>query len=319
MKTYNKDFYKLFNEIADLMGILGEGFFRIRAYREAARVLKEEADPITKNNANKKEFLTIHRIGNALAEKMMEYIKTGKIRFLEELRVQVPKSVVAMLKIPGLGSGRIGKLFFLADIKSKRELVKAAKNGELIALPGFGQKTIDKILQAIKLDQQKKKRHNRKDVEPIAKKLTPILRKIKGVKAVEIAGSYRRGAKTVGDLDILVVGTRHSASSAKKPIFKSFPDHTVLASGETKIAFMIFRQNLQVDIRFVPEESYGAALLYFTGSKDYNIMMRKVAIEKGYLLNEYGLFNEGEYIAGRTEEEVYRKLNLPIIPPAQRK
>ena len=326
MKTYNKDFYKLFNEIADLMGILGEGFFRIRAYREAARVLKEETSPITKKNADKKEFLAIHRIGNALADKMMEYIKTGKIRFLEELRVQVPKSVVAMLKIPGLGSGRIGKLFFLADIKSKKELVKAAKNGELIALPGFGQKTINKILQAIKLDQQKKKRHKRKDVEPVAKKLIGILKKIKGIKKVEIAGSYRRGAKTVGDLDILVVRTRSAetlvkedASKTAKQITKLFPDHTALANGETKISFIIFPKNLQIDIRFVPEESYGAALLYFTGSKDYNVMMRKVAIKKGYLLNEYGLFDEGEYIAGKTEKEVCRKLNLPIIPPAQRK
>lgn len=319
MKKFNNDFYKLFNEIADLMGILGEGFFRIRAYREAARVLKEEADPITKKDANENEFLGINRIGKALAGKMMEYIKTGKIKHLEELRAQVPKSVRAMLKIPGIGPGRVGKLFLLADITSKRELVKCAKNGELIALPGFGQKTIDKILEAIKTDQQKKKRHKRKDVEPIAKKLISTLKKVKGVKKTEIAGSYRRQSKTIGDLDILVVGPQSVATKTEKQILKLFPNLTILGSGETKFSFMIFPENLQVDIRFVPEESYGAALLYFTGSKNYNVMMRRVAIDKGYLLNEYGLFEDGEYIAGKTEKEVYKKLGLPILEPAKRK
>lgn len=319
MKKYNNDFYKLFNEIADLMGILGEGFFRIRAYREAARVLKEEADPITKKNADKNEFLQIHRIGNALADKMMEYIKTGKIKYLEELRLEVPKPVLAMLKIPGLGPGRVGKLYFLADVKSKRELIKRAKNGELISLPGFGQKTVDKILQAIEMDQQKKKRHKREDLEPVAKKLIRTLKKIKGAEAIEVAGSYRRNAKTIGDLDILVVGTRDLASKAEKRIAKLFPNHTILASGETKIAFVIFPQNLQVDIRFVSEESYGAALLYFTGSKNFNVKMRKVAIEKGCLLNEYGLFRDGEYVAGKTEKDVFKKLGMKEVNPINRK
>ena len=125
-----------------------------------------------------------------------------------------------------------------------------------------------------------------------------------------MAGSYRREFKTVGDLDILVVGARDLVSKAKQQITKLFPSITILASGESKMAFVIFPQNLQIDIRFVPEESYGAALLYFTGNKDYNVMMRKVAINKGYLLNEYGLFKNGEYIAGRTEKDVYKKLEI---------
>ena len=319
MKKYNNDFYKLFNEIADLMGILGEGFFRVRAYREAARVLKEEADPITKQNANEAEFLQINRIGKALAQKMMEYIETGKMRFLEDLRLEVPKTVRAMLKIPGLGPGRIGKLFLLASITSKKELVKAAKNEELLALPGFGQKTIDKILEAIEADRQKKKKHKRSEVEPIAKKIINLLKKIKGVKKAEAAGSFRRQAKAVGDLDVLIVGSKRLVINAEKQILKTFPNLTILGRGETKFSFVIKKNDLQIDIRFVPEESYGAALLYFTGSKVFNIKMRQHAIKKGFLLNEYGLFKDGEYVAGKTEKEVCRKLGIKWVDPEKRR
>ncbi|MCK5604062.1 hypothetical protein KAR91_19400 [Candidatus Pacearchaeota archaeon] len=319
MKKYNNDFYKLFNEIADLMGILGEGFFRVRAYREAARVLKEEADPITKQNANEAEFLQINRIGKALAQKMMEYIETGKMRFLEDLRLEIPKTVRAMLKIPGLGPGRIGKLFLLASITSKKELVKAAKNEELLALPGFGQKTIDKILEAIEADRQKKKKHKRSEVEPIAKKIINLLKKIKGVKKAEAAGSFRRQAKAVGDLDVLIVGSKRLVINAEKQILKTFPNLTILGRGETKFSFVIKKNDLQIDIRFVPEESYGAALLYFTGSKVFNIKMRQHAIKKGFLLNEYGLFKDGEYVAGKTEKEVCRKLGIKWVDPEKRR
>ena len=319
MKSYNKDLYKLFNEIADLMGIMGEGFFRTRAYREGGRVLIEEAEPITKENASEKEFLNINRIGGALAKKMMEYIKTGKIRFLEELRREVPKSVRGMLQIPGIGPGRVRKLYFMSGIGSKKELIKMAKTGELIDLPGFGKKTIDKIVLAIETDQQKKKKHKRADVEPVAKKIIREIKKIKLVKKVEIAGSFRREKKLLGDLDILVVGPKSVTSKTEKKILKMFPDHTMLASGDTKVSLIINPDGLQIDIRFVPEESYGAALLYFTGSKHHNVMMRRVAIAKGYLLNEYGLFENGEYIVGETEKEIFEKLGLKYTEPISRR
>lgn len=317
MKRYNKKIYTAFNEIADLMGIMGEGFFRVRAYREAGRVIMEEADTITEKTT-KKELLEISRIGQALADKILELIKTGNIKFLDKLREEIPKSVRNLLKIPGLGPGRIGKLYFLADIKTKAQLIRAAKNDELISLPGFGQKTIDNILNAIASSQQKKKRHKRKELEPTAKKITTLLKKIEGVKRVEIAGSYRRQKATVGDLDILVSG-KVDLKKAEKKVLRPYPKHALLGSGTTKISFVIFPDNLQIDIRFVPNESWGAALLYFTGSKDYNVMMRRVAIEKELLLNEYGLFKDGEYIAGKTEKEVCKKLNLPYLEPKDRK
>lgn len=319
MRTYNKDLYKLFNEIADLMGIMGEGFFRTRAYREGGRVLMEEADPITKENANEKEFLNIHRIGGALAKKMMEYVETGKIEFLEDLRRDVPKSVRDMLQIPGIGPGRVRKLYFISGISSKKDLIKMAKDGELATLPGFGKKTIDKIILAIETDQQKKKKHKMADVEPIANNLIREIKKINGIKKVETAGSYRREKKLLGDLDVLVVGPKSITSKVEKKLLKLFPDHTILASGDTKVSFIINPDGLQIDVRFIPEESYGTALLYFTGPKNYNIMMRKMAIMKGYLLNEYGLFMDGEYISGKTEREICKKLELPYLEPQKRK
>lgn len=318
MKIYNEELYLAFNEIADLMSILSEDPFRIRAYREAARRIKEYYKPITKKDADKKKLKQIPRVGDAIAEKSIEYIKTGNIDYLERLRRQIPKAVRDMLKIPHLGPIRVRDLYLNLGVKSAKDLVKAAKNGKIAELRGFGDKLVGQILEALETGQAKKLRHARAQVEPIVKKLVTMLKKIKGVAKVEVAGSYRRSAKDVGDLDILVVGSSQIAARTAEAIKKAFPGLTLLGSGETKVAFVIFPQNLQVDIRFVPPESYGAALLYFTGSKDYNVMMRKVAINQGYLLNEYGLFCEGEYVAGKTEEEVYKKLGLPYKNPKKR-
>jgi DNA polymerase (family 10) len=318
MKSYNKDFYRLFNEIADLLAILAENPFKIIAYRRAARNIIESIEPITKKNASLEKLKKIPGVGNEIANKMMEYIKTKKIKHLKDLQKQVPKTVRDLLQIPGLGPGRVRKLYLNLGIRTKKELTRYALNGDISDLPGFGDRLVEQIIIAIEKGQQKKKRHKRKDIEPIAKKLTGILKKIKGVKNVEVAGSYRRELGTVGDIDILVSG-KPVAKEAEKKTHKAFPDNTSLASGETKIAFVIFPDNLQVDIRFVPEESWGAALLYFTGSKDYNVMMRKVAIEQGCLLNEYGLFKNGEYITGKTEKEVFEKLGLKYKEPRNRK
>lgn len=318
MKSYNEELSEKFTEIGDLMSLLGENPFKIRAYYGAAQRIRQDFRPITKKDT-KETLMEMPRVGIALAEKMTEYMKKGKISYLEKLRKQIPKAVRDMLKIPHLGPKRVRGLYINLGIKSKADLKKHAKSGAIADLPGFGDQLVQQITEALKSGQQKKKRHERKAVEPIAKKLTSILKKIKGVSKVKVAGSYRRGAKTVGDLDILVVGSRGLGTKTKKPISKLFPNHTILAAGETKIAFMIFPENLQVDIRFVPQESYGAALLYFTGSKDFNVMMRKVAIDKGCLLNEYGLFDAGEYIAGKTEEEVFKKLGLPVTKPEKRR
>lgn len=318
MRRYNEDFYRLFNEIADLMAILSENSFRIRAYREAARRIKEDIHPITKKTASEAEFKKLPGIGEAIAGKMMEYIETGKIEFLEKLRKKVPKPVRELLGVPHLGPIRVRDLYINLGIKNQKDLIKAAKSGEIDKLPGFGEKLVSSIVEAISKGQEKKRRHERSEVQPIAKKLIGLLIKMKGVKAAEVAGSYRRGEKTVGDLDILVTGNLDNGK-LEKAVRKVYPDITILGSGETKISFVIFPNNLQIDIRFLPPESYGAALLYFTGSKDFNVMMRKKAIGMGFLLNEYGLFKDGEYYKGATEEEVFEALGMKYVEPKNRK
>lgn len=317
MQTYNEPLENHFNEIADLMSILGENAFKIRAYRDVARKMKEEIDPITKANASKAAFKKIPGVGDALADKMMQYVQQGKIDYLEKLRAQIPEAVRDMLKIPHLGPNRVRDLYINLGIKSKKDLKEKAINGNIANLPGFGEKLVQQILNALESGQQKKKRHEREMIQPIVEKVTAILKGVQGVDQVTVAGSYRRESDTVGDIDILVSG-QPAAAKAEKAIKEQFEDLKILASGETKVAFVIFPENLQVDIRFVPEESYGSALLYFTGSKDFNVKMRKVAIEQGCLLNEYGLFKSGEYIAGKTEEEVFKRLNMHYTDPRER-
>lgn len=318
MKQYNKEIAAAFEEIADLLGIKGEGFFKIRAYREAATRIGEESRPITEKDTDPKELQKLERIGEAISLKMVEFIETGTMHYLEELRKEIPQSVRELLAIPGLGPLRVGKLYKTLGIDTREKLIKAAQNGTIEALPGFGKKMVGKILDAIDSDQQKKKRHERKEIDEVAEDLLPLLKKLKGAKHVEVAGSYRRGSPTVGDMDILVMGTV-DPKAAEKIVTKHFKQMTLLGSGETKVSFVIFPNNLQVDIRFLPFESLGAALLYFTGNKDFNIKMRRIAIQKGWLLNEYGLHEKGEIIASRTEQEVFDKLEMEFVPPEERK
>ncbi len=320
MKPYNQKIADAFNEIADLMGVLDAEWYKIRAYREGARQIAQHIESITKKDVDPKKLKEIPRVGDALAAKIIQFLKTGKIELLEEMRKKVPRPVRMLLKIPGLGPKRVKDLYINLGIRSKKDLKKCAKNGEIAALPGFGDRLVNQILKAIESGQQKKKRHKRKDIEKIAKKLVNILKKIKEVKKVTIAGSYRRKKSTIGDLDILVVTKNGQSVYNLETIWKQFGNNlNILAKGNTKLSFIIFPDNLQIDIRFVPPESYGAALLYFTGSKDHNIMMRKVAIKKGYLLNEYGLFDDGEYIAGKTEKEIFDRLEIKVVKPEQRK
>lgn len=318
IKTYNEALAEAFYEISELLAITGGGFFQVRAYQEASRMLTEKVYPISKQNASVEAFMEFPRIGQALAEKMMEYIETGHMRYLDQLREEVPKGIRELLKIPGLGPKKVGQLYLTAGIQSKKELIKKAKAGELDDLPGWGSTSVEKMLNAIGQHQEKKRRHPRKTAGKLAKKVVALLKKIPGARQIEIAGSYRRKSPTVGDIDILVSG-KADPKKAEAAVRKAFKELTLLGSGETKLSFMIFPQNLQIDIRFVPEESYGAALLYFTGSKDYNVKMRREAIRQGFLLNEYGLFKAGEYAAGKSEEEVYDALGMKWVQPEKRR
>lgn len=316
-RLYNDEFYHLFNEIADLLELLNENGFKIRAYRTAAQRLKEVA-PITQEKATLAVFKKIPGVGEAIAEKMMQYIQTGQVDYLEDLRGRVPKGVRELLRVPHLGPKRVRQLHLNLGIQSPEDFAAAARRGEIDPLPGFGPRLIEQILSAIGSGRLKKKRHLRPVVEPYAKTLLALLQKIPGVQRAHVAGSFRRGLPEVGDLDFVVLG-QGLAVQAEQVILAAFPDALWLGSGPTKLSFVVVPEQLQVDLRFVPEESYGAALLYFTGNKEFNIMMRKKAIQRDMLLNEYGLFTkDGEYIAGRTEEEVFKALAMKYQSPEKR-
>ena len=261
------------------------------------------------------ELPKIAGIGDDLARKIHEIAETGRCALLERLHKELPAAVTGLLKIPGLGPKRVRALYDELHVKDSEDLRAAAERGRIRALPGFGEKTEQRILNALKTHTAQTKRFKRPIAAQYAEALAKALRGTKGVERVEIAGSYRRGKETVGDIDILVTAP---SSEAVMRRFKAYDEVEHLVSqGDTR-ATAVLRCSLQVDLRVVEAASYGAALAYFTGSKAHNIALRKRAQNKGLKLNEYGVFRGKKRIAGETEESVYAALGLPWIPPELR-
>jgi DNA polymerase (family 10) len=231
------------------------------------------------------------------------------------LRKEVPAAVTELLRIPGLGPKRVKTLWHDLDVQTLEQLLRAAEDGRIRGLHGFGEKTEQKILEAARAHLSESRRFKLSVAAQYGEAFIAQLRKVNGVRRVEIAGSYRRMKETVGDLDILV------AAQAQSPVMDRFTHYEevkeVLASGTTR-GTVILKSGIQVDVRVVPEESYGAALQYFTGSKAHNIAIRRMAQERGYKINEYGVFKGGRRVAGQTEESVYKSVGLPWIPPELR-
>ena len=314
----NLEIAKIFYEMADILE-LQEVAWKPRAYRVAARALEALTRDV--KDIYKKEGITglekIPGIGERLAKKIVEYIETGKIKEYEELKKQLPPGLEQLMKVTGLGPKRIKKLYEKLKIKSIGDLRQAIKQHKLERLFGFGEKIEKNILDALQLLQESKKRFLLGEAYPIAMSIVDQLKKLKEVKRIEVAGSLRRMKETVGDIDILVTATKNL------PVIQTFVKLSevkkVYAKGETR-ASVLLRNNIQCDLRVVKDEEYGSALQYFTGSKEHSIELRKIAIKKGYKLSEYGLFNvkTGKRVAGRTEEEIYKKLGFPWIPPELR-
>ncbi|GAG76063.1 unnamed protein product, partial [marine sediment metagenome] len=255
-------------------------------------------------------------IGEDLAEKIITIVKTGELPLLKQTREKVPKALSDMMRIPDLGPKRVKILYDKLKIRSIADLKKAIKQGKVAGLEGFGEKTQEKIEQALKkFKSGAKKRLKLVDAEKIADPLVKFLQKIDGVKEVIVAGSFRRRKQTVGDLDILVTISKNSC--AMQHLLKYDGIKSVVSQGETR-ATVKLHSGLQVDIRVVPQESYGAALLYFTGSQAHNIEVRKLAQQKNLKINEYGAFKGEKRIAGKTEKEIYKCVNLPYIEPELR-
>lgn len=315
MPIANADIAAAFEQMADLLELQNANPFRVRAYRNAARIVGELKLDLAATIAAGRPLPKLPGIGPDLDAKLHEFATTGKLAALQRLKKEVPSGVVDLLKLPGLGPKRVRALYEELHVHTLPQLLRAARDGRIRSLPGFGAKTEQHIAEAIERTMGQVKRFKLAIAAQYADALLAHLRQAPGVVEVTAAGSLRRAKETVGDLDLLATAPDGAAVCRH---FTQYPDVAdVLQSGETR-ASVVLKSGLQVDLRVVPQASYGAALMYFTGSKAHNIRLRNLAIDQGLKLNEYGLFKDTCAIAGGSEEEVYSALGLPWIPPELR-
>ncbi len=315
MPIHNEDIAAIFDELADLLEIEDANPFRVRAYRNAARSVRGLGHELSAWVADGKDLTKIPGIGKELAAKINEILQTGTAKALTKLHKKVPASLEQILKIPGLGPKRVKVLYNELGIKNLKQLEKAALSERLSALPGFGRKTQHHILEVIESHREKKQRFLRVTSAQYAEPLVEFLRKLPGVKDVVIAGSYRRGKDTLGDLDILVTAAKGQTVMDRFTLYDEVDQ--VVSKGTTR-STVILRCGLQVDLRVVEKQSFGAALHYFTGSKAHNIQVRRLAQQAGLKINEYGVFKGDKLIAGQTEDSVFKAVGLAPIPPELR-
>jgi len=315
MPVHNADIAEAFRRLADLLEIEGGNEFRVRAYRNAAATVEGLPHDAARMIENGEDLSELPGIGEDLAGKIETLIETGELPLLEEVEGRVPEGLAEITHVPGIGPKRAWKLYEALGIETIDALRKAAEAGEVREVEGFGEKTEANIIDALGRFEGAEKRLRLMDAEHIAEPLIAYIREIDGVKQAVIAGSYRRQKETVGDLDILVTAKRGSDVMDRFVEYDEVDD--VVSKGDTR-STVILQSGFHVDLRVVAEVSYGAALFYFTGSKAHNIAVRKRAIDRGWKLNEYGLFEDDERIAGKTEQDVYDKLDLPFIAPQLR-
>lgn len=311
----NQEIARIFNEIADLLEIKGENPFRIRAYRRAAQNI--EGLPKGIEEIPKEDLLKVPGIGQDLAGKIQEYIKTGKIQAHEDLKKEIPEGLLTLLSVPGLGPKTSRLLYDKLEIKDLDDLERLAKEHKLAGLPGIKEKTEENILKGLEMLKRGRERQPIGRVLPIANDILEHLKKKAPVEKINLAGSLRRWKDTIKDIDILATSDN---PKEVMNVFVHLPHvKDILMHGPTK-STVIIHEDLQVDLRVVEKESYGAAMAYFTGSKAHNIRLREMAMKRGLKINEYGIFQEmdDKKIGGEKEEDVYRILGLPFIPPELR-
>lgn len=312
----NGDVAKIFEEITELLELQGANPFRVRAYRNAALTIGDLTTSLASIAQEGLEKLQeIPGIGKDLAEKIVTILETGTHPQLEELRGQFPPGVVEMLRVPGLGPKKVAILFKELGITSVEELKQACEQQRIQGLKGFGIKTELAILDAIKRTGTSEHRALLAEVLPVIEEIAGRLRKVKGVERVEIAGSARRRKETVGDLDLLAVSS--DSGKTMDALAKDPSVVEVLQRGETKQRVRL-RGGMELDLRVIERDSFGAAWQYFTGSKEHNVTLRRMAQQEGLKINEYGVYRGEDLIAGASEEEVYRTLGLPWVPPELR-
>ncbi|HTW38657.1 MAG TPA: DNA polymerase/3'-5' exonuclease PolX [Steroidobacteraceae bacterium] len=316
MGIHNADVAEAFEEIGDLLAIEGENPFRIRAYRRAAQVVRSLPRELAEIH-DPEEYDAIPGIGRDLAGKINELVETGRLKALERLRRSVPPGARELLSLPGMGPVRVRALMAGLKVENRADLERALAAGRVATVRGFGP-VLQSRLRAALAAQPALGASKRLPLSIAAQYAEPLRRYLSAlpdVSQVEIAGSYRRGRDTVGDLDVLVCAPSGAEVFGS---LKRYADLRELSASGTTKASGVLRNGLQVDLRVVPPESFGAALHYFTGSKDHNIHTRRLAQERGWKLSEYGLFRGSRRVAGETEEGVYRALGLAFIPPELR-
>jgi DNA polymerase (family 10) len=320
----NAQIAEVFTRLGDLLEISGANPFRVRAYRNGARALESHAESLADHYSRHQSLPTIAGIGDDLSQKIGQLIRGEELPLLRELESQIPDGVLAMLRVPGLGPSKAAKLHKELGIQSLDQLRAACEAGQVQHLKGFGAKTEQMILKGLSIAETAARRLLWADADQLAQELRRQLSAAPGVERLELAGSYRRGKDTVGDLDVLVVAADPVAVMDQ---FARFPAvKTVIGRGDTKMSVRT-GESFQIDLRVVPAKSFGAALQYFTGSKEHNVTLRGRAKQQGLKINEYGVFrlaDDGgasgseEYVAGAAEEDVYQALGLPWIPPELR-
>ena len=315
MPIHNEDIARVFEQIADLLEIQGANAFRTRAYRNAAREVRTLPQELARLEAGGADLTELPGIGEALAGKIGEILRTGTCQALKKLQGELPPRLAELLRLPGLGPKRVHALHYDLDIHGPEQLYRAAKDGRLKELPGFGPKTESAIVAALEAHLATERRFKLATAARYAEPLLAWLGQARGVDRVILAGSYRRCRETVGDLDILVTSTDPPAAMKRFTGYDEVAE--VRALGDTR-ATVILKCGLQVDLRVVEARCLGAALHYFTGSKAHNIAIRALARERGLKINEYGVFRGTKRVAGETEESLFATLSLPYIPPELR-
>jgi DNA polymerase (family 10) len=319
----NKSIATVLYETADLLEIDGQDSFRIRSYRNAAQAIENLADQIRDIIGEPKRVLAIPGIGKGMLVNLQELFKEGRLKVQADLLEKYHPSMLQLLKIQGLGPKTIALIWSAHKVCDVDGVEKLAREGKIRELPRMGEKHEQKLLKAIEDYRRISGRFLIDAAETEAQKLTDYLAKFPGIDRITPAGSLRRGRETVGDLDILVTGAACCSEAEREKAVRYIAQYpplmSIIAQGDNKISFRL-RSDLQVDVRLLPPESFGAAMQYFTGSKAHNVALRQRALKLGYTLNEYSLadLKTEKPVAGKTEEEIYAKLNLDYVPPELR-
>lgn len=312
----NKEIARIFEKMADMLEFLGDNPYRINTYRRVAEVLSELGEDVEELLQTGK-IRRIHGIGESSVEKILEYLRTGKIVAYEELKKKVPEDLLELLEVPGLGVKTLRLAYDRLKVRSKEDFIRAVKSGQLAFLPGMGEKKIQNILRGLELWEKSKERMTLLEAYELGRSILKHFEDVRELyENIQLAGSLRRRKETVGDIDLLVSAKKESWARLHNH-FVNYPGvKEVLLHGETKSS-VVTQEGRQVDFRTVEPNQWGSALQYFTGSKEHNVRVRDIARALGLKISEYGVFrvDTGEWVGGRTEEEVYQLIGMDWIPP----